>query len=113
MALTPEQMTAASDLLYRHWQDQTRLDTLPDDLKKIIRDDADKVSREITPFVKKFFDDQEKIYVEKGGTISNLPKDEFDGMIKKVSSIGDDLSKSKPGLNKVVNALFEAAARHK
>lgn len=33
MALTPEQMTAASDLLYRHWQDQTRLDALPENLR--------------------------------------------------------------------------------
>ena len=36
-----------------------------------------------------------------------------DAMIKKVSSIGDDLSKSKPALNQTVKALFAAAARHK
>jgi hypothetical protein len=63
--------------------------------------------------VKQFFAEQEKIYVSKGGTISKLPKAEHDDMIKKVSSIGDDLSKSKPALNQMVKALFESAARNK
>ena len=34
-------------------------------------------------------------------------------MIKKVSTIGDDMSKSKPALNEAVKTLFEAAAKHK
>jgi 2-keto-4-pentenoate hydratase len=33
MAMTAEQLRAANALLYRHWQDQTRLDTLPEDLR--------------------------------------------------------------------------------
>ena len=33
MTLTDTQRKAASDLLYRHWQDQTRLDALPADLR--------------------------------------------------------------------------------
>ena len=36
---------------------------------------------------------------------------EHDAMIEKVSTIGDDLSKSKPALNKAVKTLFESAAR--
>lgn len=89
------------------------LDTLPPDLQKVVRDSGAKVTAEITPYVKDFFAEQEKIYVSKGGTISQLPKAEHDDMIKKVSSIGDDLSKSKPGLNQMVKAMFEAAARNK
>ena len=34
-------------------------------------------------------------------------------MIAKVSTIGDDLSKTKPALNKTVKALFASAAKHK
>ena len=34
-------------------------------------------------------------------------------MIAKVSTIGDDLSKSKPALNEAVKALFASAAKHK
>ena len=89
------------------------MDTLPPDLQKIVHDDGAKVTAEITPYVKDFFAEQVKIFDDKGGTISNLPKAEHDAMIAKVSTIGDDLSKSKPALNKAVKALFESAARNK
>jgi TRAP-type C4-dicarboxylate transport system substrate-binding protein len=89
------------------------MDTLPADLQKVVRDSGAKVTAEITPFVKTFFADQEKIYTSKGGTISKLSKAEHDAMITKVSAIGDDLSKSKPGLNQMVKMLFESAARNK
>jgi TRAP-type C4-dicarboxylate transport system substrate-binding protein len=89
------------------------MDSLPADLQKVVRDSGAKVTAEITPYVKQFFAEQEKIYVSKGGTISQLPKAEHDAMIAKVTSIGDDLSKSKPALNQMVKALFEVAARNK
>jgi hypothetical protein len=53
------------------------------------------------------------VFVEHGGTLHELQKSEHDEMIKKISTIGNDLSKSKPALNQAVNALFESAARHK
>ena len=89
------------------------VDGLPADLQKVVRDSGEKVTKEITPFVKEFFADQEKIFVSKGGTISKLPKAEHDAMIAKVSSIGDDLSKSKPALNEAVKAMFASAARNR
>ena len=45
--------------------------------------------------------------------IIDLPKAEHEAMIAKVSTIGDDLSKAKPELNKAVKVVFESAARHK
>jgi len=95
-------------MLSKRW-----LDTVPPDLQKIIYDDADKVTREITPYVKEFVGAQDKIWADKGGERISLPKAEHDAMIAKVSTIGDDLSKSKPGLNQTVKALFEAKARAK
>ena len=89
------------------------MDSLPADLQKIVRDDATKVTKEITPYVRDFFAAQTKIFVANGGVISKLPKAEYDAMIAKVSSIGDDLSKSKPALNEAVKALFASAATHK
>lgn len=89
------------------------MDSLPPDLQKVVRDAGAKVTAEITPYVKDFFAEQEKIYASKGGTISQLPKAEFDDMITKVSSIGDDLSKSKPALNQAVKLMFESAGRNK
>ena len=89
------------------------MDTLPPDLQKVVRDAGNKVTAEISPFVREFFDDQIKIWGTRGGEIVDLPKGEYDAMIKKVSTIGDDLSKSKPALNQAVKAVFESAARNK
>jgi TRAP-type transport system periplasmic protein len=89
------------------------MDALPADLQKVVRESGKKVTAEITPWVKDFFAAQEKIYVANGGKISRLPDDEFKAMIAKVSTIGDDLSKTKPGLNAAVKALFASAATHK
>ena len=90
------------------------MDTLPPDLQKVVTDAGAKVTAEITPFVKEFFAEQIKLWKERAAAqIADLPKAEHDAMIKKVSSIGDDLSKSKPALNETVKALFASAARNK
>jgi TRAP-type C4-dicarboxylate transport system substrate-binding protein len=89
------------------------MDTLPPDLQKVVRDSGKKVTAEIMPWVKDFFAAQEKMYVANGGKISQLPADEFKAMIAKVSTVGDDLSKTKPALNEAVKALFASAAKHK
>ena len=89
------------------------MDTLPADLQKVVRDSGNKITAEFTPWVKDFVAAQEKIYVANGGKISKLPDDEFKAMIAKVSTVGDDLSKTKPALNEAVKALFASAAKHK
>ncbi len=90
------------------------MDTLPPDLQKVVRDSGTKVTAEITPWVKDFFADAgQKSTSANGGKISKLPDDEFKAMIAKVSTVGDDLSKTKPALNEAVKALFASAAKHK
>ena len=89
------------------------LATLPPDLQKIVRDDAAKVSTEIVPFVKEFFAKQREVWKGKGGVLISLPAAEQAAMIAKISSIGEDLSKDKPELNKAVKLVFESAARNK
>jgi TRAP-type C4-dicarboxylate transport system substrate-binding protein len=88
-------------------------DTLPPDLQKVVQDAGRKVSFESFPFVYEFFDNQEKIWLSRGGEVIQLPADEQAAMLQKISSIGDDLSKDNPELNKAVKLVFEAAARHK
>ena len=89
------------------------MDGLSPDLQKVVRDAGNKVSAEITPYVKEFFDEQIKLWGTRGGEITKLSSAEHDAMIKKVSSIADDLSKTKPALNQTVKTLFESAARNK
>jgi TRAP-type transport system periplasmic protein len=89
------------------------LASLPPDLQKIVRDDAAKVSKEIVPFVKEFFAKQRDVWKEKGGVLVSLPPEEQAALVAKVSTIGEDLSKDKPDLNKAVKLVFESAARNK
>jgi TRAP-type C4-dicarboxylate transport system substrate-binding protein len=88
------------------------LATLPPDLQKIVRDDAAKVSQEIVPFVKEFFAKQRDVWKDKGGTLISLPATEQAAMLAKVSTIGEDLSKDNPDLNKAVKLVFESAKRN-
>jgi TRAP-type C4-dicarboxylate transport system substrate-binding protein len=89
------------------------MDSLPADLQKVVLASGAKVTAEITPYVKEFFAEQVKIYTANGGKISQLSADEHAAMIAKVSTIADDLSKSKPALNEAVKLLFASAARNK
>ena len=87
------------------------LATLPPDLQKIVRDEGTKVSKDVIPFVKEFFAKQYDIWKSRGGVLNKLPPDEHKAMLAKVTSIGEDLSKDKPDLNKVVKMVFEVANR--
>jgi len=89
------------------------LDSLPPDLQKIVRDDAESVSRDLVPFVKDFFAKQRKVWIDKGGELISVAPEEQSAMIEKISSVADDLSKSKPELNKTVKIVFESAKRNK
>jgi TRAP-type C4-dicarboxylate transport system substrate-binding protein len=89
------------------------VEALPADLQKVIRDDAAAVSKEIIPFVYDFIAAQRKEWTDKGGELISLPADEQSALDSKISSIGDDLSKDKPELNKAVNLVVESAARNK
>lgn len=84
---------------------------LPPDLQKVLRDSGAKVSKDIIPFVKEFVDGQYALWKSKGGVLNKLPPDEHKAMLAAITSIGDDLSKDKPELNKAVKLVFEAANR--
>jgi TRAP-type C4-dicarboxylate transport system substrate-binding protein len=89
------------------------LDSLTPDLQKIVRDDAMKVSVDILPFVDQFFDEQSKVWKDSGGTIEDLPPAEEDAMVKKISTIGEDMSANKPDLAAAVKTVFATSAKYK
>jgi TRAP-type transport system periplasmic protein len=89
------------------------LSSLPPDLQKIVQDDAQKVSQDVVPFINEFFAKQRSVWKEKGGELISFPAAEEAAFVEKISSIGDDLSKSKPELNKAVKIVFESAKRNK
>ena len=89
------------------------LDGLPADLQKVVRNDADSASKELVPFVKEFYAKQRQLWTEHGGELTGLPEADKAALIAKISSIGFDLSKSKPDLNKAVATVFESANHNK
>ena len=89
------------------------VDGLAPDLQKIVRDDAAKVSVDIVPFVDQFFDAQREIWKKSGGNVVRLPPADQAEMLAKISSIADDLSKSKPELNAAMKSVFAAADKNK
>jgi TRAP-type C4-dicarboxylate transport system substrate-binding protein len=89
------------------------LETLPSDLQTIVHDDAITVSKEIIPFANGFLDAQRKVWTDSGGELISFPAEEQAAMIARISSIGDDLSKNKPELNKAVDLVTQSAARNK
>jgi TRAP-type transport system periplasmic protein len=86
---------------------------LPPDLQKIVRDDAAKVSHDIFPFVYQFYDEQKKIWLSQGGSLSSLPAADQAEMMSKISSVAQDVSASKPALNAAVKVVFTTAAKYK
>jgi len=105
---TGQPYVSSISVLSKKW-----VDGLPPDLQKIVRDDAAKVSTDIVPFINQFFDAQEKVWTDQGGVVTDLPKADQETMLAKVSSIADDLSKSKPDLNAAVKVVFAEAAKNK
>ncbi len=88
-------------------------DGLPPDLQKIIADDGAKAGKAIQPWTLNFFANQRKAWTQNGGELIELPKDEEAQLIQRVASIGDDMSKTKPGLNKAFKTLAAVVARMK
>jgi TRAP-type C4-dicarboxylate transport system substrate-binding protein len=87
------------------------LATLPPDLQKIVHENGAKVSKDVIPFVKEFFAKQYDIWKSRGGVLNKLPDAEHAAMLAKVSTIGEDLSKDKPDLNRLVKAVFEVSRK--
>jgi TRAP-type C4-dicarboxylate transport system substrate-binding protein len=105
---TDQPYVSSMTVLSKKW-----VDGLPPDLQKIVRDDAAKISSDIVPFVDQFFDEQREVWKKSGGNLARLPAADQAEMLAKISSIGEDLSKSKPDLNAAVKTVFATAEKHK
>ena len=92
---------------------RTWLDSLPADLRKIVRDDAMAVSTQIVPFVNDFFAAQRKVWTDSGGELISLPAAEQQAMIAQISLVANDWLASNPELNAAVQVVFKSAARNK
>jgi TRAP-type transport system periplasmic protein len=87
-------------------------DALPADLQQIIRAEGDKASQDIVPWQIDFIAQQRKLWQQNGGELISLPPDEQAKMMKSLSTVGDDLTASKPARKAMYDQLVAAVKRN-
>src|SRR6202167_5530412 len=86
-------------------------DALPKDLQEIIDRDAAAESVAINPFAQALWEKARKSWVDGGGELIELPKDDQAAMMKTLSNVGEDIAKSKPQLYEAYKVVTDAAQR--
>jgi TRAP-type C4-dicarboxylate transport system substrate-binding protein len=86
-------------------------DTLPKDLQEIVDRDGAAVSKSIQPVALKMYQEQRKSWVDSGGELISLPREEQAELMRTLSSVGDDVSKPKPALHEAYQIVSDAAKR--
>jgi TRAP-type C4-dicarboxylate transport system substrate-binding protein len=86
-------------------------DSLPPDLQKIVDQDGAKETRAINPAALDLFNKARQAWTAKGGELISLPADEQAKMMQTLSSVGDDVSKAKPGVRDAYEIVTAAAKR--
>ena len=86
-------------------------DSLPPDLQKIVDKDAAEQAVAIGPLAVEMHKKAESAWTAAGGEEINLPSDEQATMLKTLSSVGADVSKSDPQLAAAYKIVTDAAAR--
>ncbi len=86
-------------------------DSLPKDLQEIIDRDAAIETVAINPQAIDLFSKARKAWVDGGGELISLPRDEQSAMMKTLTSVGEDVSKSKPAIRDAYEVVVDAAGR--
>jgi TRAP-type C4-dicarboxylate transport system substrate-binding protein len=86
-------------------------DSLPKDLQEIIDRDGAAVSKSIEPTAIRMYQEQRKAWVDAGGELISLPREEQASMMASLSSVGEDVSKPKPALHEAYQIVTDAAKR--
>jgi TRAP-type transport system periplasmic protein len=86
-------------------------DSLPLDLQQIVDKQGQAQVSVINPFAAEHRKKAEAEWNAGGGELISLPPDEYATMVKTLSTVGADVSKSKPQLAEAYKVVTDAAAR--
>lgn len=89
------------------------LDKLPADLQKIVVEESLRVGDEMHPYIKEFFEAQKKVWVEKGGTILQIPAEERAKAMAEQAAIAREVVEKDRPLKEIFDIVVAAAARTK
>ena len=86
-------------------------DSLPKDLQQIVDRDGLSELLAINAPALKMYQEQRKAWLNNGGELISLPKNEQAEMMHILSSVGEDVSKTKPALREAYQVVTDAAKR--
>lgn len=86
-------------------------DALPPDLQQIVEKDAAAQDVAIKPYAFEQVKQSEETFTSGGGELIKLPPDEQATMMKKISSVGADVSSKNPAVAAAYKIVADAAAR--
>jgi TRAP-type transport system periplasmic protein len=86
-------------------------DSLPGDLRQVIDRNGRSETLAINALALNMYGEQRKAWVANGGELISLPADEQATMMKLLSTVGEDVSRSKPALHEAFDVVAEAARR--
>ena len=86
-------------------------DSLPKDLQEIVDNDGAAVSKSINATALKMYQEQRKAWTDSGGELISLPREEQAEFMRTLSSVGDDVSKTKPSVREAYEIVTDAAKR--
>jgi TRAP-type C4-dicarboxylate transport system substrate-binding protein len=88
-------------------------DALPADLQQVIDKDAATAMTQVNPQTVEIDANADKRWVDGGGELIDLPADEQTSMLKTLSSVAEDVSKTKPAVSAAYQIVAAAAQRTK
>ena len=88
-------------------------DTLPADLQQVIDKDAATAMTQVNPQTVDIDANADKRWLDSGGELIDLPADEQASMLKTLSSVAEDVSKTKPAVSAAYQIVAAAAQRTK
>ena len=87
-------------------------DGLPSDLQGIVMAASKQAGAEVIPWSLDFIAAQRKVWVDNGGIFIELPAADKAELMAKLSSVGDDIVKTKPELKPLWELLVATAKRN-
>ena len=88
-------------------------DALPADLQQVIDKDAATAMTQVNPQTVEIDANADKRWVDGGGELIDLPADEQTSMLKTLSSVAEDVSKTKPAVSAAYQIVAATAQRTK
>ena len=88
-------------------------DALPTDLQQVIDKDAATAMTQVNPQTVEIDANADKRWLDSGGELIDLPADEQASMLKTLSSVAEDVSKTKPAVSAAYQIVAAAAQRTK